>query len=501
VEETPRHGRWFLLKVAPTVYGLAGAAFLLEMAVSTRYGYHRDELYFIACAKHLAFGYVDQPPLTPILAGIGNFVFAGSLAGFRLIPALAMAGLVICSGLIARELGAGRFGQGFAALSVALTGEYLAGAHLVSPTIFDWLLWTVGFFLVLRLIRTGNLRLWLAVGALAGIGLENKWNILFFVFGLAIGLLATPQRRLLRSWWVLAAAVLALALWAPNLAWQASHGWPQLQVFSALNQQAAHNRAVFWPAQFIYVGLLLTPVWLAGLLWLLRNPAARAFRLFAWMYVAVMAVFFVLGGKPYYPGAMYTLLLAAGAVPAERYLRDPARRLLRPMVVVVALVIGAVALLPIALPVLPARVLATVPLQKINYDLAETIAWPRLVATVAGIYRSLPANERRSAVILTANYGEAGAVDRYGSQFSLPPAYSGHNNFWLWGPPHEPRGVTIAVNFSAAQLQPFFVSVRKVTTFTNGLGVQNDEQGAPIYVCSGQRESWAAMWPALRHYD
>lgn len=175
--------------------------------------------------------------------------------------------------------------------------------------------------------------------------------------------------------------------------------------------------------------------------------------------------------------------------------------MLRPAPAIALIVVVAALLLPVALPLLPEKTLATVPVQNINYDLGEQIAWPRFVATVAGVDRSLPPAERPTAVILTANYGEAGAIDRYGPSEGLPAASSGHNNYWLWGPPREPRGVTIAVNLDPAQLRRFFSSVRKVATFTNGLGVANDEQGVSIYVCSGQREPWALIWPAVRSYD
>ena len=243
----------------------------------------------------------------------------------------------------------------------------------------------------MRLLRTGDRRLWLLLGLIVGVGLENKWNVAFFAFGLVVGLLLTPQRRLLHSWWVLAGGALALAIWAPDLVWQAAHGWPQFQVFSALQQDAGHNRSVYLPAQFLFVGLSLAPVWIAGLVWLFRSPQARAPTApLAWMFVFILTLFFVLGGKPYYPGGTYTVLLAAGAVPVGRFLRDPRRRVLRPAPAIALIVVVAALLLPVALPLLPEKTLATVPVQNINYDLGEQIAWPRFVATV-GRCLSVPA--------------------------------------------------------------------------------------------------------------
>jgi 4-amino-4-deoxy-L-arabinose transferase-like glycosyltransferase len=472
---------------------LAAAAFLLEMAVSARYGYHRDELYFIASARHLAFGYVDQPPITPMIAGVGNSLFHGSLVGLRIFPALAMAALVVLSAKIAAALGANRIAQGYAALSVALTGEYLAGAHLVGPTIFDWLIWAIASLVLIRLIKSGDQRLWLVLGLVLGIGLENKWNAAFFGAAMVLALALTPQRRLLRSGWAFAGGAITLAIWAPNLAWQAAHGWPQFQVFSSLSHDALHNRGVYLPAQIFYTSVVLTPVWIGGLVWLLRNPQAAPYRALGLMFLVVVTVFLALGGKPYYPGGMYTLMFAAGSIPTERYLHERG-------VPKLALVVSFALLLPIALPVLPAKTLAKVPLQKINYDLAETIGWPKFVSTVAGVYGALPRADRANTVILTQNYGEAGAIDRYGSTFGLPPAYSGHNNYWLWGPPRGTSSVTIAVNIDPPLLASFFTQVKQVATFDNGIGVQNDEQGAQIYLCTGQRQPWAQIWPAFRSY-
>ena len=213
---------------------------------------------------------------------------------------------------------------------------------------------------------------------------------------------------------------------------------------------------------------------------------------------------FVLGGKPYYPGAMFVFLFAAGSVPLEHWLasrtsgavglaaaRSHGRR---------DVATGAIGAL-VAIPVLPARALHTVPLQKINYDLGETIAWPRQVALIAREYRSLPAAQRQHTTILTGNYGEAGAIARYGKQFGLPTAYCGSNNFWLWGPPPATDTSAVAINLDPAFLRREFAHVRRVATFTNGLGVSDDEQGMPVYVVSGLRSSWSAAWPAWRNYS
>ncbi len=494
------------LTFAPTrwIALIAAGAFGLELAVSARYGYVRDELYFLAAGHHLAFGYVDQPALTPLLARLGQLATGNTLAGFRVLPALAMSALIVVTAAMSRQLGAGRTGQILAALATATCGEYLGVTHELTTETPDLVFWAITLLLLTRLLASRNPRWWLAIGTSVGVGAEAKWNIGFLVAAVAAGLLVTRERQLLRSRYLLAGALLALALAAPDLVWQAMNGWPNLDVFRALQTQAGANRIGYWPAQVLYTGPALTPIWLAGLVWALRNPAARPFRPLGLACAIVIVAQFVLGGKPYYPGGAYTFLFAAGGVAAERWL---ATRRLQGRTRLSAPRLGAIMLLcaaigsPIGLPVLPARALHTLPLQKINYDLAESIGWPQQVALIARQYHALPAAQQARTTILTGNYGEAGALARYGAADGLPTAYSGQNNFWLWGPPPAGRTAAIAVNVDPALLRREFTHVRQVATFDNGLGADDDEQGAPVYLATGLRSSWAAAWPAFRNYS
>ncbi len=504
---------------------IAVAAVAVEMAVSARYGYVRDELYFLSAGQHLAFGYVDQPPLTPLLARITAALTGGTLAGFRILPALCLAALVVMTAAMSRRLGAGRTGQLLAALAAATCAEYLGAMHELTTTTPDFVFWALILLLVMRLLASRDPRWWLAIGGCAGVASEAKWNIAFLLAGLAAGFLLTDARRLLASRYLLIGGLLAAALAAPDVVWQAGHGWPGLDVFRVLQTSAGHNRAVFWPAQVLYIGPVLTPVWVGGAVWSLRNAAARPFRPAAIACVIVIALQFVLGGKAYYPGAAFTLLLAAGCVPLEQRLagrrvplkrrlagrrvplkrrlagRAPRGRRIAPAFAAgTAMVAGAVLAAPVALPVLPARALHTAPLQKINYDLGEEIAWPRFVALVAGHYDAVPAAQRARTTILAGNYGEAGAIDRYGPGDGLPQAYSGANNFWLWGPPPAADSAAMAVNVDPALLRREFAHVRRIATFWNGLGVDDDEQGVPVYLATGLRTSWSRAWPAFREY-
>jgi len=483
---------------------IAAAAFGLEMAVSGRYGYVRDELYFLAAGRHPALGYVDQPALTPLLARLSVAVAGNSVVALRLLPALGMAAMVWLTAAMSRLAGAGRTGQVLAALAAATCAEYLGAMHELTTTPADFVGWAVTLLLVMRLLASRDPRWWLAIGGSVGVAAADKWNIAFLVAGLAAGMAATDARRLLRSRYLLAGGLLAAALAAPDVIWQAMHGWPNLAVFRVLAEAAWHNRAVYWPAQILFTGFALTPVWVAGLLWTLRSPEARALRPIAIGCAIVIALQFVLGGKAYYPGGVYAFLLAAGAVQVERRLsrRRPLLGRIRPPALMAAEMLAAAAvMLPVALPLLPARALHTVPLQKINYDLAESIGWPKQVGLVARIYRALPAGERRRTTILAGNYGEAGALARYGPAMHLPPAYSGANNFWLWGPPPAANTSVIAVNLDPAFLRREFAHVRLAGTFWNGLGVSDDEQGIQVFVATGLKTTWALAWPAFRRYS
>ena len=486
------------------IAAIAIAAFVVEMAVSGRYGYHRDELYFLAAGQHPAFGYVDQPSLTPLVIRADAVLFGNSLVGLRLLPALALSALVLLTAAMSRTLGAGRAGQLIAALATATCAEYLGAMHLFTTTTLDFVFWALVLYLVLRLLEGEDPRWWVLIGACAGVAAVGKWDIGFLIAALLVGFLATPARYLLRSRYLLIGAVMAAALAAPDVVWQAIHGWPNLDVFRVLEQDGWHNRAVYWVAQVLFTGVVLTGIWVAGLVWSLRSDAARRFRAVAIGVTAVIAAFFILGGKPYYPGAAFMFLFAAGAVPVERWLahQDPAGHLRRRTTALIgAMTVSAAVALPIAIPVLPAATLREIPLQKINYDLAETIAWPAQVALVAREYHSLPPAQRALTTILTSNYGEAGAIDRYGRSDGLPQVYSGANNFWFWGPPPARDRSAIAVNMDPTFLRREFSQVRKIATFTNGLGVSDDEQGATIYLVTGLKSAWAQAWPAFQNFS
>jgi 4-amino-4-deoxy-L-arabinose transferase-like glycosyltransferase len=480
------------------VWLVAAAAFGVELAVGARYGYVRDELYFLSSGHHLALGGVDQPELTPLLARLDAVVTGNSLIGLRALPALAFAAMVLCTASMARLLGADRRGQLVAALATACCAEYLGALHELTTTTPDFVCWTIALLLVTRLLSSGDPRWWVAIGGTAGMGMTAKWNIGFLVAGLLLGFACTPAARpLLRSRYLLLGAVLFLGLAAPDFVWQATHGWPNFAVFHALQRDAWQNRLLFWPGQVLYTSIVLVPLWVAGARWALRSARYRPIGIAA---VTVICLQFVLGGKTYYPGGIYTFLFAAGAVSlgtVSLAARPLARR-------VAVYCLGAAISSLISLPLLPAAVLARFPAQKINYDLGEEIGWPSQVKLLAGVWRALPSAERNRVALLAGNYGEAGAADRYGASYGLPKVYSGANNFWLWGPP--PAGDTDAVAIGSspalqALLNREFAHVTEVAVYRNGLNVSDDEEGAAIYVATGLRSSWAKAWPAFKDFS
>jgi hypothetical protein len=482
------------------VWGAALALAALLIAFSARYGYHRDELYFLAAGRHLAWGYPDQPPLVPLLARAMSALAPTSLLVLRLPSALASAALVVLTGLIARELGAERRAQALAAACVAVAPLTIGAGHLLSTTTFDLPVWALAGWLIVRILRTGNDRLWLAVGVVTGIGLFDSDLIAFLLLAVVVGLAVAGPRRPLGSIWLYAGGAIAAAMWVPYLTWQAGHGWPELAIARSIASGGSGTSAPRWeilPFQLVLLGLV-APFWVVGLVRLLRGDALRWCRALGVAFIVLLVVFTVTGGKPYYLGGMFAVVLAAGAQPTLDWVRR--RRSRRRAWLVTAAVLLTLAEMPVTLPLLPVADLHRTAIVALNYDAGETVGWPAYVREIGAVYRSLPAARRSSAIVLGSNYGEAGAVQHYGPADGLPAAYSGHNGFWYWGPPPASATTAIAVGFDRAQLTPFCGSLRLAAQLNNHLAVQDDEQGAPVWVCSALRAPWTAIWLRLRSF-
>jgi 4-amino-4-deoxy-L-arabinose transferase-like glycosyltransferase len=464
---------------------IAGALVLVLAAFASRYGYHRDELYFIAAGHHLAWAYADQGPLTPLIARAMSDIAPDSLTVLRLPSALAAGTTVFLTALIARDLGGNRRAELIAAGSAAVGVIVVFTGHLLSTSTFDLLVWTAVTWLVVRAIRIGNDRLWLVAGAVLGVGLLNKPLPAFLAAGMLAGVAISGPRRLLRNPRVWTGAVIALVLWLPWIVWQSDHGWPQIDVSRSIASGASTSSQPWWllvPFQVLLISPFLAWIWIGGLARLFRDPELRDLRFLGWTWVVLAVVFMASGGKPYYLAGLLPLLLAVGSIAVERSLRAA---------FVLSAVIGGI----VSLPILPAADAG--PVVAVNPDVGEMIGWPDFARTLADVQRRLPG--RGAAAIFTANYGEAGAVARFGPGLGLPPAYSGHNAYADWGPPPDSAVPVMLVGFGRAYAAAHFAGCRFAARITNRAGVENDEDGEAVMVCARPRRRWRAEWPSLRH--
>ena len=487
--------RFYWLAVPWPVLVAAGLMVVGLVVLSGAYGFHGDEMYFIVAGQHPAFGYVDQPPLTPLLSAASVALFGVSPTAVRLFPALEMGLIVILIALITRDLGGSRRAQILASVTAALSG-YLGAGHLNSTSDLDFLAWAIVLWLLVKLLAGGDRHLWLALGVVTGIGLENKDTLLFLGAGLAVGLVLTRRWDVVRSPWAWAAIGMALLIWAPNLVWQATNGWPQITMANAISQYADDNRGQIVPLLWLFSGPLLFPVSAAGLFWVLRAKAAAPWRAIGIAAIVALLLVVVSGGKAYYAIGIAPVFMAAGAILLDRWLARGHFRLKAGSFGTAAVLSGAL-IAYLTLPILPLATYATSSLPATVPDIANEVGWPQFVATVENVVAELPADQRAQAVILTNDYSEASPLVLLGT--GLPPVYSGHNSFWSWGPP--PPNLTVVVHvgdWRPTDWSQFFVGCQVVAHIDNGLGIDNSEQGKDVSVCTGLRAPWTTLWPSLR---
>ena len=479
------------------VWVIAAAQLAVLVAVSTRYGYHRDELYFIVAGQHPAFGYPDQPPLVPLFSAAMHGI-AHSLLLLRVPSALIAAATTVVSGLIAREVGGTRRAETIAAACTASSGFALAVGHFVTTTTPDLLSTTLLLWLLVRaLVRRSGPPI-LAAGLVVGVGFEAKPQVGIVAAVIAAVVALVGPRWVFRSWWTAGGVLAAVALGAPYLVWQQLHGWPQLTVARNIGGSAEGGRIGFVPFQFLMVSPVLVPVWVAGLLMPFRRPAFRGLRSVPIAY-GVLGVLYLAGnGKAYYLASLYPALLGLGALPTAEW---TLRKREHTRAIAAAIAVSAVIAGLIALPLLPERHLQGSLPMAVNPDLGETVGWPRFIATVSRAWQSIPPAERAQTAIFTANYGEAGAVDVLGRAHGLPRAYSGHNGFTEWGEPPPTDTHALLIGFDdAAETAPEFANCRTLARVNNGVHLENQEQDLPVLLCR-PTANWASLWPRLRHYD
>jgi 4-amino-4-deoxy-L-arabinose transferase-like glycosyltransferase len=490
--------------------GLAASKLLIHFSTNGNYGYFRDELYYIACSGHLAWGYVDQPPLSIGILAATRALLGDSIFAVRLPVVLSGALCVVLTGLLARALGGGRYAQGLAALAYLVTATTLAMASFFSMNAFDLLFWLLCIHIVVRLLQSSDTRWWLLLGLAAGFGMLNKYSVAFCVFGLITGIALTPSRRLVLSGRLVAGGTLAALIFLPHLLWEVTNGLPTSEFIrnATAHKIVAMSPAAFFAAEIMESNPFTAPLWLTGLGYLLFAPALRRFRPLGLMYLIVLVILLLQHAKPYYLAPAYPALLAAGAVAAER-LRWPWLR----AALAVWLVLGGVTVGTLAIPALPPatyvwliqRLGVKAPQEERGHTavmpqvLADRFGWENMTATIARVYRALPPEERARAAILASNYGEAAAVDFFGPQYGLPKAISGHNNYWLWGAHGATGAVIIAVGVPRADLEKYFAAVEQAETIVSRYAMPH-ETNLPVYVCRDLRVPIEQAWPLLKRF-
>ena len=487
---------------------LAGLTLLMHATANPHYGFFRDELYFIICGRHPQLGYVDQPPLVPLTAALTQ-VFGHSLFLLRLVPAICAAATVYVACLLVLEFGGGTFAMVLGSMLAALSAVLVDFGMKASPDEFQMVLWPLTALYVLRAIRLDT-RWWLWAGVCVGVAAEAKYSVVFFGVALLVGLLLTPERAAMRSKWfgfgLLAATLVAL----PNFLWQASYHFPMIELL--VHGQQGKN-VVYSPVLFLINEVLITNpfflvLWGCGLVWLLRNGQTRWL---GYTFIILLGAMIAAHAKPYYPSPIFPIVFAAAGYIIERWVGT--RWLWRPPIVLYVAAAGAV-FLPLVLPILPPanliaymRFIHVAPtteehhkMRELPQDYADMMGWPEMTSSVARVYDSLPAADKVRAVIFADNYGEASAVNFFGSRYGLPPAISGHNQYYLWGPQGYDGSVVIKIGGDPPRLRKVFGSVTYATTISNPMGMAYEER-LPIYICRHLLVPLGILWPKLKDYS
>jgi 4-amino-4-deoxy-L-arabinose transferase-like glycosyltransferase len=538
------------------VFYLAASKLLIQLITARRYGIFRDELYYLACAEHLDWGYVDQPPAIALIAWLARHTFGSSLLGLRLLPAIAGAALVWLTGKVTREMGGGRFAQALAALAILVASIFLVFHHWLTMNAFEPLIWMGAAWCVVRAINTGRASYWFWFGVIVGVGLQTKYSVVFFVFGIVLGLLLTSDRQYLKSKWIWLGALAALAIFLPNLLWLVKHDFPFLELMRNIRESGrdvARGPVAFIADQALIMNPILFPLWASGLVWLFfgkregewRNgepikgnkgnvrqgehndsvvPENRhPYRIFGWAYVAMLVTFIVLEAKNYYLAPVYPILFAAGAIGFERLTsevqgsRSHFRQLLlfpllRWLYVGLVILIGA-ALAPLSLPILSPEVyvryqkaLGVEPSKAENQEtgplpqfFADEFGWEEMTRAVAQVYNSLPPNEREQTAIFANSYGQAGAIDFFGAKYGLPKAISNHQNYWYWGPRNYTGAIVIVLGSDGEGDREHFKTVNSVGR-TYYPYSRRDEH-FEIFLCRGLKESLHSLWPKIKKWN
>ena len=512
-DRTARHSTQIIL-------AFALAEVLLHFYANTfaHYGYFRDELYYIACSRHLAAGYVDQPPLASFILFFSIKLFGDSIFAIRLLPALASGVTIYLAGLITRKLGGGLFAVTLACLSLAIAPEFLGTNGIYSMNGFDWLFWSLGAYIVLLIIQSEKPdvrtnRLWLLLGVVLGFGLLNKIDILWFGFSLFIGLLLTPHRKSLGTIWPYVAGMIAFVVFSPYIVWNITHNFATLEFIhnASTIKYASQNPGTLISNIILTMNPLALPVWLAGVYFFFFNKAGKGHRLIGYLFLLSFLVLIAnWHSKAEYLAPAFPILFAAGGVMFERIASHRGFRWTK--VAVPALVaLSGLLLLPFALPVLPVQsfikyssALGVSPssgegnkLSSLPQYYADMFGWRNMAATVSKVYVSLPPDEQKGAVVFARNYGEAGAIDFFRSDYRLPRVISGHNNYWYWGPGDTTFTTVIVIGGTMKGNLEVCDSVRQAAVIRDKYAMPY-ETDLPVFICKGFKIPFSEIWKRVR---
>ena len=518
----------FLASGMAIIWSIALAKLLFHIYFNNRYRYFRDEFDYIVCGDHLAWGYVDQPPLIPFLIHICRAVLGDSLRSIRFIPALASSLLVVQTAVLAREFGGRRFALLLSAITILIAPQYLSNGSLLGTNCLEPNLWMGCAYFAILAIKRDQPRYWLWFGVIAGIGLQEKYSIALFGFGMVVGLLLTAQRRVFLSPGIWLGGLTAFLIFLPNLLWNIHYHWPFIQLMHNIR---AEGRDVILPfpqyffQQTLLLNPLTAPIWLTGLLALLFSARLKPYRALGWCYLVCFTVFFILHGKNYYLAPVYPMLLAAGAVIIESAINRnkgtalenarPRRLWLKAAIAIVLLVNG-IYLAPITIPILsPDSFLSYA--QHLPFKLpvmehhharaalpqwyADQFGWEEIVAETAVAWNRLSAEERKDEVcgIFAQDYGQAGAIDFLGRSYGLPRSLSGHQSWFLWGPRGYSGNCMIVLNDSRRRLEQLWNQVEYVGTSADNPYALEKE--IPVFICRGAKfGTFAQLWPQLKHW-
>jgi 4-amino-4-deoxy-L-arabinose transferase-like glycosyltransferase len=491
------------------LFGFILAKIILSL-LPISYGIFRDEFYYLSMSKHLGLGYVDVPPLAPlILAGV-RFLFGDSQFALHIIPAFSGALFLILAYLLVKKLNGNNYALWLVLTVVLCAPYYIAIDSIYTYDTFNKLFWVLFSYLMIRLIQTEDSKYWIYLGIASGVGLLFKITLLQLGFGWVIGLLLTKQRKLLFRREVLWATVLALLIFSPYLVWQFQHGFISLEYYHNYSGKVSEFSPFgYLMEQIMMLNLITFPIWLAGLYYLLFNEKGKRFRSAAITYFVILILSYLLKAKPDFILPYYVVIFGAGCLwlgelfaGAHKY-----KWWLRITVAVLVVIFGLIAI-PMVRPVLPVKTFVHIfgkfstkknverlALAQLPQFFADRFGWQEMTQKVAEVYQSLPEAEQKKACIGVGNYGEAGAIEFYGEKYGLPlPPVSGHNQYHIWGPGRFSGEVLIAVGLSHSFLSQYYQDIQAGSMLTNPYMMPYEKQN-PIYICHKPIKQFADIKP------